>query len=98
MEIADLMPNEEAVICELADAAAVLGLTKGVDAIVHFGGAPLETKWETILNSSIVGSYNIYEGGAEERRQSRGLRLFGPCHRLSQGRGPDRRERAASAG
>lgn len=62
VEIKDLQPNEEAVICELADAAAVMEMTKGVDAIVHFGGAPLETKWETILQSSIVGSYNIYEG------------------------------------
>ncbi len=61
-EIADLRPNEEAVICELADQAAVFEMTKGVDAIIHFGGAPLETKWETILASSIQGSYNIYEG------------------------------------
>lgn len=62
LEIADLQPNEEAVICDLSDAAAVLKMTEGVDAIVHFGGAPLETKWETILASSICGSYNIYEG------------------------------------
>ncbi len=62
VEIADLQPSEEAVICDLADADAVLKMTEGVDAIVHFGGAPLETKWETILASSICGSYNIYEG------------------------------------
>jgi uronate dehydrogenase len=62
VEIADLQPNEEAAVCDLADADAVLKMTEGVDAIVHFGGAPLETKWETILNSSIRGSYNIYEG------------------------------------
>jgi uronate dehydrogenase len=61
-EIADLQPNEEAAICDLADADAVLAMTRGVDAIVHFGGAALETNWETILNSSIRGSYNIYEG------------------------------------
>ena len=61
-EIADLRPNEEAVICDLSDAAAVLKMTEGVDAILHFGGAPLETAWETILASSICGSYNIYEG------------------------------------
>lgn len=60
--IADLMPNEEAAICDLADAEAVLKMTDGVDAIVHFGGAPLEMGWETILSSSICGSYNIYEG------------------------------------
>jgi len=61
-EINELKSNEEAVICDLADQAAVFEMTRGVDAIVHFGGAPLETNWETILNSSIRGSYNIYEG------------------------------------
>lgn len=60
--ITDLQPNEDGHVVELSDAAAVMALCEGVDAIVHFGGAPLETKWETILQSSIVGSYNIYEG------------------------------------
>lgn len=61
-EIADLQPNEEAVVCDLADADAVLEMTRGVDAIVHFGGAPLETNWQTILDANIRGSYNVYEG------------------------------------
>ena len=61
-EITDLQPNEEAAICDLADAEAVLEMTRGVDAIVHFGGAPLETSWQTILDANIRGSYNIYEG------------------------------------
>lgn len=62
VEIEDLQPNEEAVICDLADAEAVFKMTEGVDAIVHFGGAPVETKWETILDANIRGSYHIYEG------------------------------------
>jgi uronate dehydrogenase len=62
VEIDDLQPNEEAAVCDLADAEAVLDMTKGVDAIVHFGGAALETDWDTILNANIRGSYNIYEG------------------------------------
>lgn len=64
-EIADLQPNEQAVVCELSDKDRVLEMTRGVDAIVHFGGAPLETAWETILNSNICGSYNIYEGARQ---------------------------------
>jgi uronate dehydrogenase len=60
--IADLQPNEEAVTCDLADADAVLAATKGVDAIVHFGGAPGEADFETILSANIRGSYNVYEG------------------------------------
>lgn len=62
VKIKDLQPNEEAVICELSDYDAVLKMTEGVDAIVHFGGAAVETSWQTILDSSIRGSYNIYEG------------------------------------
>lgn len=65
--ITDPQPNEQVVICDLADEAAILDLTKGVDAIVHFGGAPLERPWEEILNDSIRGSYNIYEGARKNR-------------------------------
>lgn len=61
-EIKNVQPNEEAVICDLADQNAILELTRGVDAIVHFGGAPLEKPWDEVLNSSIRGSYHIYEG------------------------------------
>ncbi len=62
VEADDLQPNEEMVVCELGDYEAVMALTKDVDAIVHFGGAPLETDFETILDSNIRGSYHIYEG------------------------------------
>lgn len=59
--IPDLAPNEESVVFDLADAAAVMAACEGVDAIVHFGGAPDERPWEEILNSNIRGSYHIYE-------------------------------------
>ena len=62
VEIANLQPNEDAVICDLADEAAILSLTQGVDAIVHFGGVPMERSWDSILNANIRGSYHIYEG------------------------------------
>jgi uronate dehydrogenase len=60
-EISNLKPNEEAVCFDLADQAAVHAAVRGVDAIVHFGGEPLERSWETILNANIRGSYHIYE-------------------------------------
>ncbi len=53
-------------VCELSDAGAVLAAAEGVDAIVHFGGAALESPWEEILASNIRGSYNIWEAA---RRQ-----------------------------
>ncbi len=61
-EVKDLKPNEEAMVFDLADEAAVSKATEGVDAIVHFGGVPLERSWQDILDSNIRGSYNIYEG------------------------------------
>lgn len=65
VEIKDLQSNEEAVICELSDADAIMKLAKGVDAIIHFGGEPLEVSWERILKSNIQGSYNIYEAARQ---------------------------------
>lgn len=61
-EIKDLKPNEEALQFDLADMEAALRATEGVDAIVHFGGVPLERSWDAILNANIRGSYHIYEG------------------------------------
>lgn len=60
--ITDLADHEEAVIFDLADEAATMAACEGVDAIVHMGGAPLEKPWQEILDSSIRGSYHIYEG------------------------------------
>lgn len=59
--ITDFQPNEEAVICDLADEEAVHAMAQGVDAIVHFGGVPMERGWDQILNANIRGSYHIYE-------------------------------------
>ena len=33
----------------------------GIDGIVHLGGFSVEGPWETILNSNIVGCYNLFE-------------------------------------
>lgn len=52
---------EEVVECELSDFEAILSVTKDVDAIVHLGGAARENTFNTILQSNIVGTYNIYE-------------------------------------
>lgn len=59
--MASIQAHEEAVVCDLADEQAVHRLAEGADAIVHFGGAPLERPWQEILDSNIRGSYHIYE-------------------------------------
>ena len=53
--------GEEVVPCDLAERDQVLGLTEGVDAIAHFGGISVETSFEPILRSNIVGVHNLYE-------------------------------------
>lgn len=58
----DIQPNEDPVIFDLADEAAVHAACQGVEAIVHFGGIPLERGWDAILNANIRGSYHVYEG------------------------------------
>ena len=60
--ITDLRPNEEAVAFDLSDQSATMAACEGVEAIVHFGGAPLERPFDEILNANIRGSYHIYEG------------------------------------
>ena len=45
----------------LADLAAVEKIVAGVDGIVHLGGYSIEGPWETILNSNIIGCYNLFE-------------------------------------
>jgi uronate dehydrogenase len=54
-------PGEEVVQCDLADRTGVLELLHGVDAVAHFGGVSVEGHFDPILQSNIVGVYNLYE-------------------------------------
>lgn len=59
-------PDEERVVANLADRAAVQGLMSGVDAVVHLGGVSTEQPWETIRAGNIDGVVNLYEGARRE--------------------------------
>ncbi|MCB6184646.1 NAD(P)-dependent oxidoreductase [Leeia sp. TBRC 13508] len=61
MELGSAAANEELQVCDLADLESVLAATKDVEAIVHLGGVARENTFNNILNSNIVGSYNVYE-------------------------------------
>lgn len=67
VDIPEIEGHEEVAVCDLSNAAAVHQMVEGVDAIVHFGGEPLETQWERILASNICGSYNIFEAARKHR-------------------------------
>ena len=54
-------PGEEFIAAELADLAQVERAVEGVEGILHLGGLPVEHPWEEILQSNIVGNYNLFE-------------------------------------
>src|SRR6266478_79244 len=53
--------GEEVDLTELSDMAAVERMVDGVDGIIHLGGISGESEWEPILQSNIVGTYNLFE-------------------------------------
>lgn len=61
----DRRENERHFVCDLADRDSVFELMKGVDRVIHLGGAPVENTFKVILDSNIVGSYNIYEAARQ---------------------------------
>jgi uronate dehydrogenase len=57
----DLGADEEFVAADLADMSAVERIVEGMDGIIHMGGFSVEGPWDTILQSNIVGTYNLFE-------------------------------------
>jgi uronate dehydrogenase len=66
LDFGPAQPKEELALADLADAQAVLDMCKDVDAIVHFGGVPVEGPWTPILQANIVGAYNLYEAARKQ--------------------------------
>lgn len=56
-----LQPGETFMRADIASMKDALRITKGVDAVVHFGGQSGEHDWEHILNANIIGFYNTLE-------------------------------------
>ena len=57
----ELGADENFIAVDLADYAEVEKITAGIDGIVHLGGYSIEGSWDTILQSNIVGCYNLFE-------------------------------------
>ena len=58
---ADLGAHEKFKAAELSDLAQVEAICEGVDGILHFGGYSVEGPWDSILQSNIIGCYNLFE-------------------------------------
>ena len=63
---ADLGANEKFQAADLADPAQVEAICDGVDGILHFGGYSVEGPWDSILQSNIIGCYNLFEAARKK--------------------------------
>lgn len=53
--------DEEVIVGSLTDPAAVSQAVEGVDAIVHLGGQSRESGFRDVLESNLLGTYNLFE-------------------------------------
>ncbi|MEJ6397145.1 NAD-dependent epimerase/dehydratase family protein [Yoonia sp. 208BN28-4] len=56
-----LYDGETYVQADLGDLSAMEALLEGADMVVHFGAIGDEAAWDDILQSNIVGAYNVWE-------------------------------------
>ena len=59
--IGELAQGESFIGADLADLAAVEKAVAGVEGIIHLGGMAVENDWSVMLESNIVGTYNLFE-------------------------------------
>ncbi len=59
--ITNIAAGESFMAGDCASPDDMLRVTAGVDGIIHLGGYSVEGPWETILQSNIIGTYNLYE-------------------------------------
>ena len=60
------LPDDRFSIADLSDAQAVRNAIAGVDVVLHIGAAPgPEAPFDVVLNSNIVGTYNVLEACRE---------------------------------
>src|ERR1700745_4045277 len=64
---ADLAAEETFVQADLANMAEVDKAVAGVEGIVHLGGFSVEGRGDTILQSNIIGCYNLFEAARRHR-------------------------------
>ena len=60
-DIGTLYPGESYVKADLSSLDAMLAVIKDADMVIHFGAIGDEAAWDDILQSNIVGAYNVWE-------------------------------------
>ncbi len=73
-------PTERALRLDLADLDAVVGALEGADAVVHLAGLPDEAPLAGLLDSNVLGTYNLLEAA---RRQAVGRVVLASSNRVT---------------
>ncbi|MCK0095445.1 NAD(P)-dependent oxidoreductase [Yoonia sp. F2084L] len=60
-DIGELQKGETYVQADLSNLDAMLKIIDGADMVVHFGAIADEAAWDDILQSNIIGAYNVWE-------------------------------------
>ncbi|WP_333714015.1 NAD-dependent epimerase/dehydratase family protein [Yoonia sp.] len=60
-DIGALYAGESYMKADLASLDAMMEVIKGADMVVHFGAIGDEAAWDAILQSNIIGAYNVWE-------------------------------------
>lgn len=58
--------DHEVQLCDLANLEHVKNLVTGCESIIHLGGISEEASFDSILESNIRGTYNIYEAARQQ--------------------------------
>ena len=72
LRLSDIAPlgeaaeGEELMPADVTNAAAMEKICEGVDGVVHLGGMAVENNWDVILNSNIIGVYNLFEAARKQ--------------------------------
>ncbi len=61
----DLLPAETFVPADLTRPDEVAALVKGAHSVIHLGGHSVEGEWDNILQSNIIGCYNLFEAARQ---------------------------------
>ena len=61
----NISTNQKIKIIDLRNMSQVIRATKGISAVIHFGGIPRhkpqEDKYKDIIDHNIIGTYNVFE-------------------------------------
>lgn len=65
----ELPEGAEFIQADLSDATAAVGLVRGTDAVLHFGGISIEKPYDQIVSANILGVTHIFEAARAQKQR-----------------------------